>query len=213
MRHAVGQVVGLGWQGRGAARPRLQGGLLVHGQHQLIRTQRPGVEGNQLRHGGLKGGVPRLLGKEPDMLAPGCELMRGIDRQYQVVLSLREPRYGAPISADGSPYIADRPAPQAHLHPITDHCASPLASLCAFRPCRAPHHTISDAGLIGGGHVPMPGDVSLAYHGVRFLDELPECRPHVLEVLRQPLNDRMVTITRVSPFASSVCRPTLPVHL
>jgi magnesium chelatase family protein len=81
------------------------------------------------------------------------------------------------------------------------------------RPFRAPHRTISDAGLIGGGPVPMPGDVSLAHHGVPFLDAWPGFRGHVLEVLRQPLDDRMVTITRVSPFASSVCRQTLPVHL
>jgi magnesium chelatase family protein len=86
-------------------------------------------------------------------------------------------------------------------------------ALVTTRPCRAPHHTISDAGLIGGGHVPMPGDVSLAHHGVLFLDERPEFRRRVLEVSRQPLDERMVTITRVSPFDSSVCRPTLPVHL
>jgi magnesium chelatase family protein len=55
------------------------------------------------------------------------------------------------------------------------------------RPCRAPHHTISDVGRIGGGHVPLPGEVSLAHHGVRFLDALPEFRLHVLEVLSQPL--------------------------
>jgi magnesium chelatase family protein len=57
------------------------------------------------------------------------------------------------------------------------------------RPCRAPHHTISDVGLIGGGHVPRPGDVSLAHHGMLVLDELPAFRRHVLEVLRQPLKE------------------------
>jgi Magnesium chelatase, subunit ChlI len=55
------------------------------------------------------------------------------------------------------------------------------------RPCRAPHQPIADVGRIGGGQVPTPGEVSLAHHGVLFLDELPECRRHGLEVLRQPL--------------------------
>jgi magnesium chelatase family protein len=85
----------------------------------------------------------------------------------------------------------------------------PGTALATRRPFRAPHHTISDAGLIGGGTHPRPGEVSLAHGGVLFLDELPEFHRHVLEVLRQPLEDGVVTLSRAAARLSYPARFTL----
>ena len=72
----------------------------------------------------------------------------------------------------------------------------PERPLISARPFRAPHYTVSNAGLVGGGHWPRPGEITLSHRGVLFLDEMPEFGHHILEVLRQPLEDKAVTISR-----------------
>lgn len=93
------------------------------------------------------------------------------------------------------PMTLDESLETTKIHSVSGALSSDTA-LITTRPFRSPHHTISDAGLIGGGTFPQPGEISMAQNGVLFLDELPEFKRSVLEVMRQPMEDRVVTIAR-----------------
>ena len=103
------------------------------------------------------------------------------------------------------PLTLDEALETTKIHSIAG-VLPPHQPLVARRPFRSPHHTISDAGLLGGGAHPIPGEVSLAHHGVLFLDELPEFHRNVLEVMRQPLEDGRVTISRAAASLTFPCR-------
>jgi magnesium chelatase family protein len=117
-------------------------------------------------------------------------LMIGPPGSGKTMLAKRLPSILAPLSFEEA-------LETTKIHSVAG-VLDPTAGLVTHRPFRSPHHTISDAGLIGGGIIPRPGEVSLAHNGLLFLDELPEFPRNVLEVMRQPLEDHTVTIARAS---------------
>lgn len=106
----------------------------------------------------------------------------------KTMLAKRLPTILPPLSVDES-------LETTKIHSVAGKLRA-TESLMTVRPFRAPHHTISDVALVGGGHHPQPGEISLAHNGVLFLDELPEFKRTVLEVMRQPLESRNITISR-----------------
>ena len=181
-----------------------QAARFLSGQLQLVPLVAPRTTASATRHE-----------HEPDFA--DIKGQQAVRRAVEVAVAgghnlimIGPPGSGKSMIAKRVPGIMPAPTLQEYLDILRIHSASgqTMSGGLHFlqRPARAPHHTISDVGLLGGGTIPGPGEISLAHHGVLFLDELPEFKRSALEVLRQPLEDGHVTISR------SAGKITLPCH-
>ena len=204
----------LGLKGVILPRPSAEDAALVHG---IAAIPVDSLDGAIRFLGGEKNVVPlTAINPSPDSatVAGGVDFseVKGqikVRRAVEVaaagghnILIIGPPGSGKSLIAKRIPTILPTPVVAEFLEILSVHSAAgmPIKEITKNwqRPFRAPHHTISDIGLIGGGAIPGPGEVSLAHLGVLFLDELPEFRRSALEVLRQPLEDGCVTVSRAA---------------